>query len=744
MTNDEFRGKIGRTLGESHAWWPPKPTAPKDAPNIVFVVLDDVGYADLGCYGSEIATPRIDALAAGGIRFSNFHVTSMCSPTRACLLTGRNAHSVGVGAIAEWSSGFPGYQGRITKRAATIAEMLAENHYGTYAIGKWHLTNLANYAAAGPHEDWPLGRGFSRWYGFLGGYTDHWHPDLHADNRPVQPPNTDGYHLTCDLIDQAISQIRDHVTSAPDRPFFQYVALGAGHWPHQVPAGFLARYHGKYDSGWDAIREQRFRKQRELGLVPNNTILPKRNPGVSAWDVLDPDVKTLCARFQEAYAGFLEHADTEIGRLVDYLAAIGKLDETAIVVISDNGASGEGGATGAVNIRKHLMHEKETPAQGLAHLDRIGSEFSFNHYPQGWAQASNTPLKWYKRNTHGGGVRAPLIVHWPTRVAARGAIARQYHHVIDIVPTFLELIGIEAPAVHRGTEQIPVQGVSMAYALKDPNTATRKTTQHYELVGDRAIWHRGWKAVTHHVKGDDFAKDRWELYNLDADFSETNDLATIEPERLRELIDLWWAEAEANGVLPLDDRDVERAFEWFKANAPRKCEFLPGMARVDRLLVPAITDRSYTIRADIEVPLGGVEGAILSCGNRLGGFALYCQHGLAVFEYVYTEAVSYILRAPLRAGSRSVLLRFDRKGKNTGELSLYVDNARMASITIPNTWSTYGITAGLTCGFAGVAVSNAYSIPFTFTGDLHRVIVELADDDSNETAQAAAAIMQQQ
>jgi arylsulfatase len=524
-SEEQFKGSIGRTYRDSTPWWPAPAAAPSTAPNVVFIVLDDVGFSDLGCFGSEIATPRMDALAAGGLRYNNFHVTAMCSPTRACLLTGRNAHSVGVGAIAEWSTGFPGYQGRISKQAATIAEMLAENSYGTYAIGKWHLSNLANYGVAGPHEHWPLGRGFSRWYGFLGGYVDHWNPDLHEDNHPVRHEPRDGYHLSEDLVDHAIGQVRDHVTAARDRPFFTYLAFGAAHWPHHVPPDYIARYAGRYDAGWDVLREARLAKQKALGIVPSNTSLSPRNPGVAAWDTLSDDERKVSTRLQETYAAFMEHTDTQIGRFIDYLASIGRLDDTAIVLLSDNGAGGEGGPTGAVSIRKHVLTEKETTGYALARLETIGSETSFPHYPFGWAQVSNTPLKWYKKNTHGGGIRAPLIVHWPSRIKAAGEIRSQYHHVIDIVPTLLEAGGMKAPSIYNGVKQLPMHGTSMAYTFADASAPTRKISQHFEIVGDRAIWHQGWKAVARHSKGDDFDTDRWELFKLDEDFAEINDLA---------------------------------------------------------------------------------------------------------------------------------------------------------------------------------------------------------------------------
>ena len=476
----------------------------------MFIVLDDVGFSDLGCYGSEISTPRIDALASNGVRYTSFHVTSMCSPTRACLLTGRNAHAVGMGIIAEWSSGFPGYRGRVTNRAAMIPEVLRDHGYSAYAVGKWHLTNIADYGAAGPHRDWPLSRGFARWYGFHGALTDQWNPELYRDNRPIRLEPRGDYHLSNDLVDHAIADIRDHATSAPQRPFLLYLAFGACHWPHHVPRPYIEKYRGRYRVGWDAIRTERLDRQKALGVVPRGTRLAPLNPGVSSWEALDGNVRRLCERLQETYAGFLEHTDCEIGRLIDQLDWLGCLDNTLIVLLSDNGASAEGGPTGAINLRKHMVYEEELPEIGLSRLDDIGGERSFNHYPTGWAQASNTPLKWYKKDTHGGGIRAPLIVHWPQRIKSAGAIRPQFHHVIDVAPTLYEVLGIEVPTQYQGVPQLPIHGISMAYTFNS-DAPTRKDMQHFELLGDRAIWYRGWKAVARHPKGTDFEADQWEL-----------------------------------------------------------------------------------------------------------------------------------------------------------------------------------------------------------------------------------------
>jgi arylsulfatase len=726
----ECRGVVGRTWRESTPWWPEPPRPPAGAPNILFIVLDDVGFSDLGGYGSEIETPTMDRLATGGLRYNNFHVTSMCSPTRACLLTGRNAHAVGVGIIAEWSTGFPGYRGRVTRRAATLAEILREHAYNTFAVGKWHLTPLAEATAAGPFGDWPLARGFDRWYGFHGALADQWHPELFEDNHAIDVAR-DGYHLTERLVEQAITVVRDQQSVAPDKPFFLYVAFGACHWPHHVPARYLEKYRGRYDAGWDAVRDTRLERQKALGIVPPSTALAPRNPGVVAWSALSRDERRLFARLQEAYAAFLDHTDAQIGRLLGFLHAIGRLDDTLLVLLSDNGASPEGGATGAVNQRKHLAYEPETLAETLAGIDRIGTEHAFNHYPTGWAQASNTPLKWYKKDTHGGGIRAPFIVHWPGHLRERGRIRSQYHHVVDAVPTVLEILGIEAPTLYRGVPQLPIHGVSLAYTFDSPEAPTRKVTQHYEMLGDRALWHRGWKAVARHDKGTDFDADRWELYHLDDDFSECHDLAAEYPDRLRDLIDLWWAEAGANQLLPLDDREYERVAANVRARARSRYVYHPGMARIDRLSSPDVTDRSWSVAAEVDIPAGGVEGVILAAGTRFAGYVLYLKDGRCVWEYVYAQNRRHVIRSETALPTGRVELRYEftRTGSRRGHGALYVDGKPAGTVEIPKTWPVHGLTGGVHCGRDGGApVSDAYSAPFAFTGTIHRLVVELASD----------------
>jgi arylsulfatase A-like enzyme len=743
--NEPFKGSIGTTYRDSQPWWPDELPAPKGARNIVIIVLDDVGFADLGCYGSEIATPSMDRLARGGVRYSNFHVTSMCSPTRACLFTGRNAHAVGMGIIAEWSSGYPGYRGQVTAQAATIPEVLRDYAYGTYAVGKWHLTNIAHYGAAGPQDNWPLGRGFSRWYGFHGALTDQWNPELYQDNRPIHLHPRETYHLSADLVDHAIGDIRDHKTSAPHRPFLLYLAFGACHFPHHVPREFIEKYRGHYDIGWDAVRAKRLERQHALGIVPSGTGLAPLNPGVTPWRDLAPDIRRLCARLQETYAAFLEHTDAQIGRLIEYLDSLGNLEDTLIILLSDNGASPEGGPTGAFNLRKHMVYEEESHEVGLSRLDDIGGDLAFNHYPTGWVQASNTPLKWYKKDTHGGGIRAPLIIHWPQRISARNAIRAQFHHVIDIAPTLYELVGVEAPTQYRGAPQMPLHGISMAYTF-EADVPTRKETQHFEMLGDRAIWHRGWKAVARHPKGTDFDADQWELYHLDDDFAELNDLATAEPDRLRKMIELWWSEAGKYGVLPLDDRDWERGAERLKMNPNTRYEYLGDMARIDRLSSPDISDRGYVVTANFDAD-EIAEGVILAWGSRFGGFVLYIKERQLCYEYVYSESQKHTLAVdfPQTPGKKVIQLKFERVGPRAGRASLVVDGAAAGVLDIPRTWPTHGTTAGLNCGRdAGAPVSDAYERPFRFSGRSLRVTIDLEGDVTHNPGATYQAVLREQ
>ena len=741
-----FGGVIGRTYRESTPWWPEPARAPEGAPNVVFVVLDDVGFAHLGCYGSDVETPTMDRLAGNGLRYTNFHTTAMCSPTRAALLTGRNHHAAGVGAVAEYAVGFPGYQGFLTKRAATLAEVLGPRGYSTFAVGKWHLMPLRDATAAGPFDYWPVRRGFDRWYGFPGGYTDQWSPELYEDDHAVEPPATpeEGYHLSEDLVDRAIGYVRDQQSVAPERPFFLYLAFGAAHWPHQVPKPFVEKYRGRYDEGWDAARERWLARQVELGIVPPGTELAPRDPDVPAWDSLSPDERRLAARHMEVYAGFLDHTDVQLGRLVAFLEQIDRLDNTLLVLLSDNGASDEGGRLGCVNVYKSYSAKiEEGPEVGLDALDRLGDPTTNPHYPTGWAQAGNTPLKWYKKDVHGGGVRDPLIVHWPARITDKSARRTQYHHVVDVAPTVLDLLGIEAPTVVGGVPRLPVHGTSMAYTFDAPEAPTRKRSQYYEMLGDRALWHEGWKAVARHAKGSDFDADRWELYHLDADYAEARDLAAERPEKLRELVERWWTEAGRNGALPLDDRDGERIAAGGRRDPRRTFTYFPGMARVEHWNTPNVTNRSYTIMADVEIPTGGAEGVLLAAGGRFGGYVLFVQDGRLIHEYNFGEE-RYVLTAdrPLTPGRHTLTFAFTKTGQCRGTGALSVDGSPVATGELPRTWPINPATAALQCGRDdGSPVSEAYRPPFAFGGVLHRVVVELADDQRRDVeAEARAAL----
>lgn len=745
MSDDsEFQGKLGRTYADSTESWPAETAAPKNAPDLIFVVLDDVGFSDLGCYGSEIETPHMDRLARGGAQYRNFHVTAMCSPTRACLLTGRNAHSVGMGVISEWAGGFPGYRGHISLRAATLAEVLRDHGYTTLGVGKWHLTPMKQVSAAGPYQQWPLGRGFDRWYGFQGAFTDQWNPELYQDNQPIARPSGEKYHLTEDLIDRSIAYIDNHRVAAPDRPYFLYLALGACHWPHHVPPDTVAKFRGRYAAGWDAIRSQRYERQKALGVVPADTLLPPSNPGVQPWSELSDEEKAFCERSQELYAAFVHHTDQQLGRLIARLEASGQLDNTLIVLMSDNGASPEGGPLGtvALNARKHVYHGPETAAERRSAIDALGGPKTYPHYAFGWAQASNTPLQWYKMNTYGGGVRAPLLMHWPAGIKATG-LRDQYHHAIDLMPTVLELLGIQPPDSYRGVPQIPLQGTSMVYSFNAPEAPTHKRTQFFELNGDRAIWKDGWKAVTHHRPGTDFAADQWALYHLAEDFSESHDLAATHPQKLQELIDQWWAEAEALGALPLDDRWAARSNVARGSAFRRRYSFHPGLERIDRIKAPDMSGRAYSITADVELPSDGGEGVILAFGSSLAGYVMYLQRGHLVHEYVFSGNTRHVVRSPrpLKAGRHLLGYGFTKDGTQPGRGVLSIDGVVVDTVEIPKLWPNRAVQSGLSCGYdTGLAVSDAYECPNPFSGTIHRVDVELGDELPQDPASAAVAV----
>jgi arylsulfatase A-like enzyme len=510
--------KIGRTIADSTPWWPPKPRAPDGAPNVLVVLFDDVGFSDFGCYGSPIATPSIDALAAEGLRYTGFHTTAMCSTTRAALLTGRNHHSVGVGCLANFDSGYPGYRGKIARTAGTLPEMLRPNGYRNYMVGKWHVTSLTETGPTGPFDGWPLGRGFDRFYGFMDAETDQYAPELVRDNTAIAAPGSyaSGYHLTADLTDQAIRFIADHIADAPDTPWLTWLAYGACHAPHQAPRDLILHYDEVFRDGWDVERERRLERQKALGVVPKDTRLPPRNAFVRPWAEHTADEQRLFRRLVGAYAAMLDHADQNLGRLIGFLGEAGLRENTLILVMSDNGASQEGGPIGMVNAMGPYNGVLESIAEKVARIDDIGGPDTHANFPWGWAMAANTPLKRYKQNTHGGGIRDPLVACWPKGIAAGGALRHGFRHASDIVPTLLELVGAEAPDTIAGVAQQPLEGVSFAASFGDGDPR-RGQPQYFEMFGHRGLWSDGWKAVSYHPPGTAFEDDVWELYHLDTD-----------------------------------------------------------------------------------------------------------------------------------------------------------------------------------------------------------------------------------
>ena len=732
MPTEQFEGTIGRTVAESTPWWPDPLRPPDGAPDVIVVVFDDVGFSDFGCFGSNLDTPHLDALAAGGLRYTNFHTTALCSPTRACLLTGRNHHSVGMGVVSNWDTGFPGYRGRIAKSAGTLAEMLRASGYATYAIGKWHLAPIVQTSAAGPYDHWPLQRGFDHFYGFMDGATDQWDPELVLDNTQVPRPDVDGYHVAEDMVDRAISYLGNQVSADPDKRFFLYLAMGAGHYPLQAPHEFIAKYRGRFDEGWDVERSRRLQRQVDGGLLPAGTELAPRNVGVPAWDELDADERRVATALQEAYAGFMDHADAQIGRLVDFLQRTGRYDDTLIIVVSDNGASGEGGRLGSTNYMRYLNGLPSDPADVLAVADTIGGPGTNPMYPQGWAQAGNTPFKRYKQFVHAGGIRDPFIVSWPRRIADGGGVRPQYHHAIDVVPTVLEACGVSAPQVIDSVAQQPIEGVSMVSSWDDAAVPTPKQVQYYEMFGNRAIWRDGWKAVVAHTKGDPFDEDRWELYHTDADPTEIHDLADTEPARLAELVDAWWAEAEQYNVLPLDDRILER----FAAAPPspatnrRRFVYYPG-ARIPAQAAVSTIGVDYTITTSLE-HTAGASGVLWTCGARFAGFVLWLDDGVPVYHY-NRAGEHFTIRSgtPLPAGKVELQYRFARTDGLAGIGVLSVNGTEVARGHV----DTLGVSLG-TVGFcvgqsAQSPVSPAFSGTNPYRGIIHRVVVQLDHGDQS-------------
>ena len=745
--------------------WPTPPAPPPGTPNGLVIVFDDVGFSDFGCYGSPIRTPHIDALAAGGLRYSGFHTTAMCSTTRAALLTGRNHHSVGMGCLANFDSGYPGYRGKIACEACTLAEALRPHGFRNYMLGKWHVTPLTQSGPTGPFDGWPLGRGFDRYYGFMDAETDQYAPELVRDNTHVDAPGTfaSGYHLTADLVDQAIRMLADHAADAASTPWLTWLAFGACHAPHQAPAELILEYDTTFAHGWDVEREQRLARQKALGLVPADTRLPPRNDGVAAWDSLGADEQRVFTRLQAAYAAMLDHADQHIGRLIGWLDDAGQLDNTLVLVLSDNGASQEGGPLGMVNAMGPYNFKPEPMAEKLRRIDDIGGPDTHANFPHGWAMASNTPLRRYKQNTHGGGIRDPLVISWPEGIAARGELRPQFCHAVDLVPTLLQLLQVEPPATIQGVAQMPIEGESFAASLHDAAAPARAKPQYFEMFGHRGLWSDGWKAVAFHPPGTAFDGDRWELFHLAQDFSETEDLAAREPERLKALVDLWWAEAQAHQVLPLDDRFGPRFVESARRyHGPRRhFVFHAGVGHIPSDVAPDVRGRGYRIEAEVFIDQPGAQGVLIAHGDATSGYSLFVRNGRLVHDMNiggqhhvvesdrplplghctlgYWVQVGPLVPVPPPPAPTHARVPAWRQG------TLLIDGEPAGSIRSQAGFNNFVSWSGLDIGRnRASAVSLLYEAPFEFTARLKRVTVTLDPPQGLDSEAVARAEMARQ
>ncbi|MGB7116069.1 MAG: arylsulfatase [Anaerolineales bacterium] len=775
-----FPGLIGRTIAESSPAWPEPNRAKAGSPNVIFFVLDDVGYGQMSAFGGLVNTPNIDRLVQNGLRYTNTHTTALCSPTRSCILTGRNHHSNGVAAIMETATGFPGYDGRMPFENGMLPEILLEHGYNTFCTGKWHLSPAEESTPAGPFHRWPLGRGFERFYGFLGGETNQWFPDLTYDNHSVPQPKTveEGYHLDEDLVDHAIQFILDAQVNAPDKPFFLYHAPGCAHAPHQVAPEWIEKYKGKFDMGWDEYREVVFAHQKEMGIFPAETELSPRDPDVPEWKSLSEQQKKLYARFMEVFAGFLEHCDHQFGRILEALEDIDELDNTLIMVIPDNGASSEGGVDGAFNEMSSFNYRWEKLEEILPRMDELGGPRSYNHYPWGWSWAGNTPFRRWKKEVYRGGSTDNLIVSWPAGIKAKGENRDQFGHAIDMVPTVLEVLGIDPPKNIRGVTQSPIEGVSFAHTFDQADALTNHHTQYFEMFGTRAINHDGWRAVCgfpgpSYAEGkekglslgdvitpevlDDLDANSWELYNVAKDPAEVHNLAAQHPEKLQEMIARWYVEAGKYKVLPLDGSLMQR----FATERPRLTKsrnqytYYPNLSVVPIGSTPMVFNRPHSIIAEVDIPDGGAEGVLLAQGGIAGGYVLYVQDSKLHYIHNYLGLEEYKVTSTIDVPTGTTTLRYEfeptgepdlRNGHGApGRGQLYFDDKLVGNTEFPTTVPILFGIEGLSCGYDfGEAVSHEYHAPFKFTGEIRHVTVDLSGELIEDDESKVRMLMSQQ
>ena len=729
--NKDFDGIIGPTVKDSTVSWTRSSSVLKQSPNIVMIVLDDVGYSQLGCYGSDIETPALDSLAEDGLRYANFHVTPLCSPTRTCLLTGRNHHSVGMGRVAEMTNGFPNTRGFVSREAANLAEMLRPHGYQTLAAGKWHLASNDDMSPAGPYDHWPMQRGFDRFYGFLAGETNQWNPELIMGNERIEQPAGSGYHLSEDLVDQSNKWLRQLVSAAPEKPFFLYLSFAAGHSPHHVPREFADKYRGRFDEGWDSARIKTLERQKASGLLPPDQRLAPRNPGVQVWDDLSDDEKTTAARFEEVFAGFMDHCDVQIGRLLAQLDALGKRDDTIVIALSDNGAAALGGPHGSYDHHRSRTGNRPSVEENLAQLDELGGPFSYGIYPFGWAMAGNTPFKRYKGNTYAGGIRAPLLIRWPKGIKTRGETRRQFYHAVDVTPTVMDLLGLPLPDQVNGVEQMPLHGTSMAHTLNDNGADTKKSIQYFETTGHRAIWYEGWKAVTFHTRGDDFESEDWELYHLDKDMAEIDNLANEHPDRLNEMIDLWWREAERYGVLPLDDTGGKNGVGWWPAPRDRWVLYQDAVLPHHFKAAPRVRGVSHRLTAEIERGSITDQGVIIADGGRFGGWSLYIRDNHLYYTTNDFQRRSRVVSdTPIPEGVVTLRVDVVKTGEDAGRVRFYIDNNPAGKGLLSPFRKVNFANEPLEVGRdSQTPVDDQYESPFVFTGQIASLVIEAAGEE---------------
>ncbi|KKX99710.1 MULTISPECIES: arylsulfatase [Microbacterium] len=770
--NADFAGQIELDVRDSVPDWSPYELrkAPDGAPNVLVVLYDDTGLASWSPYGGRISMPTMDRLARDGLTYTQWHTTALCSPTRSTMLTGRNHHVNRAGVIMEGTNGFPGFAGRLPRECATIGQILQQNGYSTFWVGKDHNVPEEDNAPGGDRSMWPLQLGFDRFYGFLGGETNNWYPDLVEDNHFIEAPATpeQGYHLSKDLADQALKMIRNQQASNPSKPWYLWFCPGANHAPHHAPEEYIAKYKGRFDDGYDAYREWALDRMIKKGVLPEGTAMTPLNPlpddvanpadRVRPWDELNDDEKRLFARFAEVFAGFSEYTDTQVGRIIDYLEETDQLDNTLVFYCADNGASGEGSPDGSVNENKFFNGYPDDLAENLAMIDRLGSADTYNHYPTGWAAAFSTPFQMFKRySQYAGGTCDPMVIHWPKGISAKGELRHQYHHSVDVVATVLDVIGIEMPETFRGVQQHPLDGVSMKYSFDaDPDAPTQKRTQYYSMLGTRGIWKDGWKAAAVHAplsgKGH-FDDDEWELYHVDSDRSESQDLAAEHPEKLQELIAAWFDEAKANFALPLDDRSAREMLNVERPQAEPAREryvYYPGTDAVPESVAVNLRGRSYKIVADVVLE-EGAEGVIFAHGSRFGGHTLFIKDNRLsyVYNFLGIPPEQTFTSAELTPGPHTLGVDFTREsagehGESVGTATLYVDDEAVASGPMRAQVGKFTLCGdGLCVGWDSAdPVSRQYRNPFPFTGGrLMGVGVDVSTEQYRDLELEAAAML---